>query len=91
MDTPEISDSEEAVLIVRAIYSTGRCQLGSLTPPRLTSFISTPLQERQTKMSCSGRTPSFEIVRKCFMVSPHEARYGPRAVGYRRRAFDGGG
>ena len=23
-------------------------------------------------MSCSGRTPSFEIVRKCFMVSPQE-------------------
>jgi hypothetical protein len=23
-------------------------------------------------MNCSGRTPSFEIVRKCFMVSPHE-------------------
>ena len=26
----------------------------------------------ETKMSCSGRTPSFEIVRKCFMVSPQE-------------------
>jgi hypothetical protein len=23
-------------------------------------------------MSCSGRTPSFEIVRKCFIVSPQE-------------------
>jgi len=23
-------------------------------------------------MSYSGRTPSFEIVRKCFMVSPQE-------------------
>jgi len=23
-------------------------------------------------MSCSGHTPSFEIVRKCFMVSPQE-------------------
>jgi hypothetical protein len=23
-------------------------------------------------MSCSERTPSFEIVRKCFLVSPQE-------------------
>jgi hypothetical protein len=23
-------------------------------------------------MNCSGRTPSLEMVRKCFMVSPHE-------------------
>jgi hypothetical protein len=36
------------------------------------SFVSTPLQDGQTNMSCSRRTPSFEIVRKCFMVSPQE-------------------
>ena len=35
-------------------------------------FVSTPLQAGQTKMSRSRRTPSFEIVRKCFMVSPQE-------------------
>jgi hypothetical protein len=32
--------------------------------------VSTPLQEGQRNMNCSGRTPSPEIVRKCFMVSP---------------------
>jgi hypothetical protein len=48
-----------------------RCQIGAYAT-RLTSFVSTPLQDGQTKMSSSGRTPSFEIVRKCFMVSPQE-------------------
>jgi hypothetical protein len=34
------------------------------------SFVSTPLQEGQTKMSFSLRIPSFEMVRRCFIVSP---------------------
>jgi hypothetical protein len=34
------------------------------------SFVSTPLQEGQTKMSFSLRVPSFEMVRRCFIVSP---------------------
>jgi hypothetical protein len=38
----------------------------------LASFESTPLQEGQTKTNCSGRIPSFSIVREYFMVSPHE-------------------
>ena len=46
------------------------CQLRH--PYATRSFVSTPLQEGQTKMSCSRRTPSFEIVRKCFIVSPQE-------------------
>ena len=39
---------------------------------RSTSLVSIPLQEGQTKRSRSRRTPIFEIVRKCFMVSPQE-------------------
>lgn len=39
---------------------------------RLTSFIQISLQKGQTKMSCSGRTPNFEIVRERFIVSPQE-------------------
>ena len=46
------------------------CQLSH--PYATRSFVSTPLQDGQTNMSCSRRTPSFEIVRKCFMVSPQE-------------------
>ena len=46
------------------------CQLRH--PYATRSFVSIPLQEGQTKMSRSRRTPSFEIVRKCFMVSPQE-------------------
>jgi hypothetical protein len=46
------------------------CQLRH--PYATRSFVSTPLQDGQTNMSCSRRTPSFEIVRKCFMVSPQE-------------------
>jgi hypothetical protein len=38
----------------------------------LSSLASTPLQEGQTKMSFSGHTPNFAIVRRCFMVSPQE-------------------
>jgi len=36
----------------------------------VSSFVSTPLQEGQTKISFVGRTPSFGSVRKCFVVSP---------------------
>jgi hypothetical protein len=39
---------------------------------RLTALVSTPLQEGQRNMNCSGRTPNLEMVRKCFMVSPQE-------------------
>ena len=39
---------------------------------RVTCLVSTPLQEGQRNMNCSGRTPNLEIVRKCFMVSPQE-------------------
>jgi hypothetical protein len=35
-------------------------------------FVSTPLQEGQTKISCSKRAPSFGIVRRCCMASPQE-------------------
>jgi hypothetical protein len=35
-------------------------------------LLSTALQEGQTKINRSGRTPSFKIVRECFMVSPQE-------------------
>ncbi len=38
----------------------------------MSSFVSNPLQEGQTKMSFSRRVPSFGIVRRCFMVSPQE-------------------
>jgi len=37
---------------------------------RLSSLLSTALQDGQTKISRSRRTPDFEIVRECFMVSP---------------------
>jgi len=39
---------------------------------RLTSLVSIPLQEGQRKMNCSGRIPSFAIVRTRFMVSPQQ-------------------
>jgi hypothetical protein len=39
---------------------------------RMSSLVSTPLQEGQRKMSCSARTPSLGIARSSFMVSPHE-------------------
>jgi len=38
----------------------------------MSSFVPTPLQEGQWKMSFSGRTPSFGIVRRCCMMSPQE-------------------
>ncbi len=38
----------------------------------MSSFVSTPLQDGQRKMSFSGRTPSFGIVRRCCMMSPQE-------------------
>ena len=38
----------------------------------MNSFVSTTLQEGQTKMSFSRRTPSFGIVRTISIVSPQE-------------------
>jgi hypothetical protein len=38
----------------------------------MSSFVSNPLQEGQTNMSFSRRTPSFGIVRRCCMMSPQE-------------------
>jgi hypothetical protein len=38
----------------------------------MSSFVSTPLQEGQWKMSFSGRTPSFGILQRYFIVSPQE-------------------
>jgi hypothetical protein len=38
----------------------------------LSTLLSTALQEGQTKISCSSRTPNFKIVRECFMVSPQQ-------------------
>ncbi len=38
----------------------------------MSSFVSTPLQDGQRKMSFSGRSPSFGIVRRCCMMSPQE-------------------
>jgi hypothetical protein len=38
----------------------------------MSSFVSTPLQEGQWKMSFSERTPSLGIVRRYFIVSPQE-------------------
>jgi hypothetical protein len=49
-----------------------RCRLRHPYAARLPSLVSTTLQEGQRNMNCSGRTPSLEMVRKCFMVSPHE-------------------
>ena len=39
---------------------------------RFSSFVSTSLQEGQTKTSNFGSTPNFGIVRTRFMVSPQE-------------------
>ncbi len=56
----------------------------------MSSFVSTSLQEGQWKMSFSGRTPSFGIVRRCCMMSPQErhTKVGmlPGAVGKRSMA-----
>jgi hypothetical protein len=56
----------------------------------MSSFVSTSLQEGQWKMSFSGRTPSFGIVRRCCMMSPQErhTKVGmlPGAVGERSTA-----
>ncbi len=38
----------------------------------MSSFVSNPLQEGQTKMSFSRRVPSFGIVRRCCMMTPQE-------------------
>jgi hypothetical protein len=46
----------------------------------MSSLVSTSLQEGQTKMSFSGRTPSFEIVRRCFIVSPQEGHTKMRVL-----------
>ena len=54
------------------IYLINRCQPRNPFATGLSSFVSTPLQEGQRNMNCSGRTPNLEIVRKCFMVSPQE-------------------
>jgi hypothetical protein len=56
------------------------CRLRHPYVPRLTSLVSTTLQEGQRNMNCSDRTPSLAIVRKCFMVSPQERHTMVRPV-----------
>jgi hypothetical protein len=54
-------------------------------------LVSTPLQEGQTKMSCSKRAPSCGIVRRCCMVPPQEGHTRTGVLsGTKRLAFDGG-
>ena len=48
------------------------CRLRHPYATRLSSLVSTPLQEGQRNMNCSGRAPRLGMVRKCFMVSPQE-------------------
>jgi hypothetical protein len=61
-----------------AILMTSNLRSASVDPTtahlsmRLMCTQAIRLQDGQTKMRCSRRTPSFEIVRKCFMVSPQE-------------------
>ena len=61
---------KQRVVVTRDLIIYG-CHL---TLPYATelNFLSTCSQDGQTKMNCSKRAPSFGIVRRCCMVSPHE-------------------
>jgi hypothetical protein len=66
---------------IEALYRT-LCQF-------LSSFASTSLQEGHTKMSSSGRNPSFGIIRRCFHgVAVSQAHNSRRAVGSWRPVFN---
>ena len=75
--TPEQTNPSAANLLTRdetrwiALINIRMPSQAPLCHP-LTSFVSTCSQEGQTKMNCSKRAPSFGIVRRCCMVSPHE-------------------
>src|SRR5580700_2575068 len=66
-----ILDRQRLVAARGSLHSTG-CRLMQPYAARVTCLVSTPLQDGQRNMNCSGRTPSLGMVRKCFMVSPQE-------------------